>query len=139
MRIGYTILEHPADIGIEAVGQNFCEAFEKAAEGLMSIIVDLDTVECTEKRTIVIDAADIEQLVVRWLGEILYLYDGELFLSKKYAIESMSNQHLTATVCGEYLQSAKHTMKLDVKAITYHQLFVGYENAEAVVRVYLDI
>jgi len=39
MNGSYKVLEHTADIGIEAVGSDFIEALEKVTEGLSSIMV----------------------------------------------------------------------------------------------------
>ena len=40
MEKGYTILEHPSDLGIEAHGETMNVAFEQAATALMSVMLD---------------------------------------------------------------------------------------------------
>ena len=80
MEQGYRILEHPSDVGVEAFGLSLGEAFEYAALGLTSIIVEPASVHPTEQRFVSIKGTDPENLLVRWLSEILYLYDGEDFL-----------------------------------------------------------
>jgi SHS2 domain-containing protein len=139
MSSGFTFLEHPADVGIEAKGRTLPEAFEKAAEGLMSVIIDLTTIESRQEKTISLEAFDREQLLVRWLSEILYLYDGQKFLSREIHITEFSPTKLFAFVKGEPFDMKKHHTKLDVKAVTYHQLVVQEDNTGAYVRVYLDI
>ena len=52
------------------------ETFALAAEGLMSIVADLATVAPRESRRIVLPAMDEQRLLVRWLGEVLFLFDG---------------------------------------------------------------
>jgi SHS2 domain-containing protein len=86
MQPGFVILDHPADLGIEARGRTLAEAFEQAAIALMSIILDLTTVEPKELRRVQLKATDQEQLLVRWLEELLYLYDGENFVGSKFVI-----------------------------------------------------
>lgn len=139
MSKGFTILDHPADMGIEARGNSLAEAFERAAEALMSIILDLSSADIRESRSIEVAASDYEHLLVKWLTEILYLYDGEEFVGKTFRINELSQTALKATVQGEPLDANKHRTLLDVKAITYHQLSVFEKKEEAVVRVYLDI
>ena len=136
---GFTILDHPADLGIEAHGSTLKDAFEQSAIALMSVILDLTTVECIEKRQIEIAAADLEHLLVKWLAEILYLYDGRQFVAKQFTIDQLTSTALTAVVIGEQVSLEKHRTKLDVKAVTYHQLSVTENNEGAVVRVFLDI
>ena len=135
----YTILEHPSDIGIEAYGKTLSEAFQNAAKGLMSIILDLSTV-CTDAvRKINIQSLDKEQLLVKWLSEILYLYDGQRFVSKEFQIHHLDDGSLNATVCGTNFQQEKHRTKLDVKAVTYHQIAVHEDKEGASVRIFFDI
>ena len=135
----FTILDHPADLGIEARGATLHEAFENAARGLVSVILDLSTVECQESRVVEISAADIEQLLVKWLAEVLYLYDGQRFVGKEFTIGEMTPHRLKATVTGEQFSVTKHRTKMDVKAITYHQLLVRQDKDGGLVRVFLDI
>ena len=136
---GYTILEHPSDLGIEARGRTLPELFRQAAIALVSIIVELETVRETEQREVVIAATDREHLFVRWLTEILYLYDGTGFVCKDFRIGSLSGTNLRATVLGEALRPSVHRRLLDVKAVTYHQLAVRRQSEGWVARVFLDI
>jgi SHS2 domain-containing protein len=49
-------------------------------------------------------------------------------------------QHsLRATVVGETFVAEKHVTRLDVKAVTYHQLVVEETKGECRIRVFLDI
>lgn len=139
MQKGFTILDHPADLGIEARGATLAEAFEQAAVGLMSVILELTSIENRTSRTIELSATDYEHLLVKWLTEVLYLYDGKDFVGKDFRISKLTPTHLKAMTYGENLDQNKHVMKLDVKAITYHQLSVRENKEDALVRVYLDI
>jgi SHS2 domain-containing protein len=136
---GFVILDHPADLGIEAYGQTLAESFEQAALGLMSVILDPATVKLVEARQVDLNGADTEQLLVKWLAEILYLYDGQRFVPVKFSIASISQNHLRATVLGEAFCEEKHLTRLDVKAITYHQLSVHQDENGSRVKVFLDI
>ena len=135
----YRIIEHPSDVGIEAEAASIEEAFALAAEGLMSVIVDLPTVTPRESRRIRLPGSDDERLLVRWLGEVLYLYDGMGFVPRRFGITELSDEGLTADVTGEPLDPARHALKLDVKAVTYHGVAVRRSAAGNYVRVYLDI
>jgi SHS2 domain-containing protein len=139
MQPGFVILDHPADLGIEARGRTIAEAFEQAAIALMSIILDLTAVEPKEFRMIRLKALDQEQLLVRWLEELLYLYDGENFACSNFVVEELGPNHLNASVRGEPFSETQHPTRLDVKAITYHQLLVEQNPEGGRVRVFLDI
>lgn len=135
----YVLLDHPADIGIRAHGATRAEAFAEVARGLVAIIVDPAGILESEERVIELAAADEEQLLVRWLSEVLYLYDGPGFVGSRFTVEQVSRTNLRARITGERFDPSRHVPRLDVKAVTYHQLRIteGADGAEVV--VYLDI
>jgi SHS2 domain-containing protein len=136
---GFRLLDHPADVGIEAWGRILTEAFEQAALGLMSIIVDPRAVQCKEVRQIQLKSNNLETLLVKWLEEVLYLYDGQRFVGAEYHVEALSFNGLTARILGEPFSEGRHKTRTDVKAVTYHQLRVEETAAVTTVRVFLDI
>ena len=135
----FTLVEHPADIGIEAWGPDLASAFEQAALGLISVIVDPATVLPERSREVRVTASDVDQLLVRWLSELLYLVDGEDFVPSSCTIISIEPRSLLALCRGETHRPERHTPRTEVKAITYHQLSVRSGNDGARVRVFLDI
>lgn len=139
MERGYRILEHPADIGIEASGNSLSEAFEYAALGLTSIIVEPASVDPSEQRFVSLKGSDPENLLVKWLSEIIYLYDGEDFLLSDVNVHRLAQGELEAKLSGEKIIEGKHKLKMDVKAITYHQLKVDETPEGVLIRVFLDI
>jgi len=136
---GYRILEHPADIGIEATGPDLKSAFQQAALGLISIIVDPASVDPREQKAVTLQGTDSENLLVKWLSEILYLYDGEDFVTSTITIKKLAATELDAVLAGEAVDGNKHRLKMDVKAITYHQLKVEERRDGCVVSIFLDI
>jgi len=69
----YEIIEHTADIGIKAFGKTLSETFENAAKGMFDIITDKSEIESTGQYEIKLDAPELEQLLVDWLSELLFL------------------------------------------------------------------
>lgn len=120
----FRILEHPADIGIEAYGETLQEVFENAAAGLISIIAETSKIQAGHRHHISIESTDVEHLLVRWMNEILYLCDAERFLLAKAEIKKITETSLRGFLFGEPYDSVKHELRMDVKAITYHQLKV---------------
>lgn len=139
MEVQYRILEHPADLGIEAWGKNVGEAFEHAVLALISTLVDPVSIDPRETKSLLLSANDYEGILVRLLSEVLYLYDGERFLTCRAEIRSLTPTTLEGQLAGETFDELKHTPKLDVKAITYHQISVREHSGGARVVVFLDI
>ena len=139
MAEGFHILEHPADLGIEAWGESFGQALRQAIKGLSSVIAEPSTVGHSGKRAIEIDAGDSEQLLVRLLSEVLFCLDAEQFVTADVVFEDVKEQHLRGFLLGENLQAEKHVMKLDVKAITYHELSITQRDNRVTLRIFVDI
>jgi SHS2 domain-containing protein len=139
MNGGFSILEHPSDIGIEVTGNSLAEVFRNAASGLMSVIIEPGPVVPDESREITLSAVDTGMLLVRWLSEILYLFDGQGFVPAEFRMDEVTETTLRAVIRGEMLDTARHSMRQDVKAVTYHQLAITKEPAGITARFFLDI
>lgn len=135
----FQILEHPADVGIEAYGNSLEELFENAAYGLFSLISVPEGIGMGQRLHVTLDSIDLENLLVRWLNELLYLYDGENFLTAKTDVRSVSQTSLEGFIFGETYNSKKHELKLDVKAITYHQLQIENISGSWKARFFVDV
>lgn len=122
MRPAFEVLEHTADIGIVAYGANLKEAFANAGKGLFSLMVDLDSVQDSLEREIEVAAQDRESLLVEWLNELIYLFDAEHLLFKRFDITELQRGRLRATAFGEPVDPGRHELRIGVKAATYHQL-----------------
>ncbi len=134
----FEIVNHTADVGIIAYGASMKEAFANAAKGLFSLITELDDVEEVMHRDIELTAPDQESLLVEWLNELIYLFDAENLLFKRFDITQLSQTHLKARSYGHEVDSSKHRIKTGVKAATYHMLKVEKGNGSKV-QVLFDI
>ena len=120
----FELIEHTADVGIIAYGNNMSQAFANAAKALFSLITELDDVDEVIYKDIELVAPDSETLLVEWLNELVYLFDAENILFKRFDIVELGDTHLKAKSYGEKVNSAKHKLKTGVKAATYHMLRV---------------
>jgi SHS2 domain-containing protein len=124
MKKDFEILDHTADVGIIAYGTDLSQAFANAARGLFSLITDLDDVEEILHRDAELTATDEENLLVEWLNELIYQFDTEGIIFKRFDIIRLDNTRLKARGYGEKVNKSKHKLKIGVKAATYHMLKV---------------
>jgi len=124
MERDFEIINHTADVGIRAYGTNIGQAFANAAGALFSLIAELDNVGEVIYRDIEITAQDQESLLVEWLNELIYLFDVENIIFKRFDIIELNNTQLKARGYGEKVDNSKHKLKTGVKAATYHMLRV---------------
>jgi SHS2 domain-containing protein len=122
----FEVIAHTADIGIIAYGADLKQAFVNAARGLFSLITELDTVAVKEQRDIQVTAPDREALLVNWLNELIYLFEAKEMLFNRFDITSLTDTELRATGYGEKIDLARNTLKIQVKATTYHMLKIEH-------------
>ena len=133
----FELIEHTADIGLVAYGHDLAEAFASAAYGLFSIIADLGNVQEKESRQVEIKEEDEETLLFEWLNYLLYIFDVDMLLLKRFDIERFDGSVLKATCYGEKYDPSRHRLKTGVKSATYHMLKVDRERNQ--VQVILDV
>lgn len=136
---GFRVLDHPADLGIEAWGRTLSEAFREAVHGLVALIVEPATVGREDSKPLSISAADPEQLLVRVLSEVLFLLDAEHFVVRQIMIDEMSGTLIHGAFLGEKLDPAKHRLNPALKAITYHQLSVTQKGGKMRAKFFVDV
>ena len=134
----FEIVNHTADVGIVAYGADVSQAFTNAARALFSLITELNNVEEFLHRDIELTAPDEESLLVEWLNELIYLFDTENIIFKRFDVTKLNNTHLKARSYGEKVDSSKHRLKTGVKAATYHMLKIDKGN-DYQVKVLFDI
>ncbi|HEY5527085.1 MAG TPA: archease [Candidatus Anoxymicrobiaceae bacterium] len=120
----FRTIEHTADIGIEVEADSLAELFRGAAQAMFSIMVEPGGVEQSIDRTVRLEASDVEELMFRWLNELIFFVSGERLLLSGFDVLSMSDRALEAVVRGEPIDPAKHELELEIKAATYHELEV---------------
>ncbi|MFC2017088.1 archease [Chloroflexota bacterium] len=138
MEKDFEAIDHTADVGIIAYGTDISQAFANAARALFSLITELDDVAEVLYRDTELTAPDEESLLVEWLNELIYLFDVENIVFKRFDITQLNNTQLKARSYGEKVNSSKHKLKTGVKAATYHMLKVDRGNG-CKVQVLFDI
>ena len=63
--------------------------------------------------------------MVRWLGEILYLFEGEGVVATSFDIHELEPKRLRATVRSVPFDPEIHEILTDIKAVTYHEIEVA--------------
>ena len=130
-----------ADVAFEAEGRTLPEVFEASALALTEVMVDLNGLSSALPHHISLTADDLETLLFRWLAELIYLKDSVCLLFGRFEITIREGTEwaLEATAWGDRIDYEKMSLKLDVKAVTYH-MFLLEQTAEGWrARVVLDI
>jgi len=118
----FEVIDHTADIGIAAYGADLKEAFANAAYALFSLMVDLEDVGDAICHEVEVIAEERMDLLVAWLNELIYLFETENMLFKRFEIGELTETRLRSSCYGEKIDPLHHKIKAAVKAATYHML-----------------
>ena len=134
----FEFINHTADVGVIAYGADISQAFANAARAMFSLITELDDIQEALHRDIKVAASDEESLLVEWLNELIYLFDAENIIFKRFDIIQLNATQLRARGYGEKVDPARHKLKTGIKATTYHLLKVNRDDG-CRVQVIFDI
>lgn len=124
----FETVEHTADVGIVAYGRDLPELFANAARGMLHFMISPEQVRAVSPRPLVVEADDLEGLLVAWLNELLVVLNGDGFLPAEFRVSAVTPRRVEATLEGEPVDPQRHHFRLDVKAATYHALSVKQNN-----------
>ncbi len=135
----FETIEHTADIGVRSFGATEEEAFENAAVGMFSLLADLELVGEEAEFPVSVEAEDRETLLVEWLNELLYIYESQGVLLKRFHIGRLEDTHLEGAAWGSPIDPARDEIRTDIKAVTYYQLQVARTEKGWTAEVIFDV
>ena len=135
----YETFDHTADIGVRVFGRTVEEVFANAAYALFDQLTDLRKVGERATQEISVEGADREDLLIRWLGELLFLSLSRGYLFKEFSILHLNSNSLKAIARGEIFDPSRHRFKTEIKAVTYHQVEVKQKDKGWEGKVIFDI
>lgn len=122
----FEIIDHTADAGIKVWGATMTELFENAARGMFAVIAkDGCNVQGSkiEKKIEIHKTADsLEEILVSWLSELLYVFNREKTYFSDFKVKSLNNDGIEAQASGVNLDLYQSDLYTEIKAVTFHNL-----------------
>ncbi len=137
-KLNYKLIDHTADIGIETAAPSLEELFRKCGLIVFDLITDLGKVEPKEELEFEIEEKNIEDLLVRFLNELLYYFGAKHFLGCDFEVKLDVNK-IRVKMMGEYIDFQRHFIKEEIKAATYHDFLLEKRDSGYRVRIIFDI
>ena len=118
----YRITKHQSELAVKVVGASQADLFANSAYTLFDVMVaDLDKVDCKDHIPLEIEGTDRDDLMVNWMRELLYLYQGSGYLLKDFQIREVKDTIVKAEVAGEKIDPDRHEIKQEIGAIAFHK------------------
>lgn len=139
MRKKFLFIDHTADIGVVIFGESLPELFQHAAQSFFSVVTEPKTIHEVETHNFSLDAPGLEELLVSWLNEFLYLFETQGLLFSRFEIKNLNQEHLEAIAWGENYTAEKHPIKRIIKAVTFHQLTIQKQRGRWKTQIIFDL
>lgn len=122
----YEIVEHTADIMVRCYGRTLEECFSNAAYALSDQMVDAGTVDPVMTFDIEVSSDEAVSRLYAFLSELLFIQDSESVIFSEFEV-MFEGDTVRCAAYGEPLDTSKHRIRTEIKAITYHMMEVDEE------------
>lgn len=135
----YRIIDHTADLGIAVNGKSRRNLFKRSALALIDLLTDTSCLNPEYTETVTVTGHDLQDLLINWLREILFFWNGKNVFAADIYISDISNTSLFARINFTAYTPDRHKIKREIKAVTYHQAVVEEKDGQWNARVIFDV
>ena len=139
----FKTIDHTADIAIEISGSSLEDLFHTAWQAWYETVLGGLKVHSKVRKNIKLRAATTEELLVSFLGEINYWLLVKKWIAAKIEQLEFSTGNglliLETVVSGQSLNSDKHELQVEVKAVTFHQMEIKQLDNNFSTRLVFDV
>jgi len=130
-----------ADLAFQAEADSLEGLFEEAAKAVMEAMANTSTLDAKGTTKISVQAENVEDLLYKFLSQIVYLKDAEAILFKEIRVSIAKDGGYSLTAEGVYdnIDPSRQELRMDVKAVTYHMFSVAEERGHWKCTVVVDI
>lgn len=135
----YRILNHSSDLSIKVSGKTQPELFANSAFALFDLMADLDKVQITEQLPLEVEGVDPDDLIVNWMRELLYLFQGSGYLLKEFEIRETRENYVRAEVKGEKFDPDRHDIRREIRSVFQHQCRMEKTGEQWTARIVFEV
>jgi len=125
----FKIIDTTADIGIIAFGKNLEDLFVEAAKGCFYIMYREIGGEfnLNFEKEVKVEGIDLEELMVNWLNELIYLNEVEEIIPIEINIKLSKNEIFSLNGVLKTQKNLKLKKIIEIKAVTFHKMKIKKE------------
>lgn len=117
----YRIMTRQSELAVKIFGSSQADLFANSAFALFDVMTDVEKIQVQERLPLEVEGTDRDDLMVNWMRELLYLFQGSGYLLKEFQVREATDTLVRAEVCGEKLDLDRHEIKKEIRSIAYHQ------------------
>ena len=115
----YRITPHQSELAVKVFGSSQSELFANSAWALFDVITETEKIELKERLPLEVEGTDRDDLLVNWVRELLYFYQGSGYLLRDFRMLELGDKLLKAEVSGEKIDPDRHEIKREIVAVAY--------------------
>ena len=115
----YRVTPHHSELAVKVFGSSQVELFQNSGWALFDVTTDIEKIETKDYVPLEVEGTDRDDLLVNWVRELLYLYQGSGYLLKEFRISELGDKLVKAEACGEKIDPDRHEIKKEIMAIAY--------------------
>lgn len=123
---------------MEVCGEDLPGLFSSCILALFSLLVDRRTVREAEARSAEVTGDTVEEQFFFLLREAFQLFAAQTFLARTAHV-TIEGKQVMLTVTGEPLDSSRHTVLREIKAVTAHAMVVERSPGGYLARFVVDV
>ena len=120
----FEFLDHTADLKIKVYGENIENLFENSILAITSFISNGEGIDSNSIREFNITGKDNNEILYKFLDEIIYLMDVENFIPSKGKVKYKENE-IEVSLFGNENSKIKLNQ---IKSATYHDMKINLDN-----------
>ena len=135
----YRLTRNQSELAVRVVGDSQADLFANSATALFDVMADIDKIEIKERIPLEVEGTDRDDLMVNWMRELLYLYQGSGYLLKEFKIHEVKDSIVKAEVCGEKIDPDRHEIKQEIGAVAFHKSRMQKTGSQWIAQVIFEI
>jgi len=135
--MSYRFVDHTADALVECRAKTFEELLETAAHALYAVAFRETQARIDIEKVIEVEGETREELLVRWLQELIYLMEVRYFVASVFQFERADATGVRARVAGYTCHPGERDA--EVKAATYHEMAIEETREGLTTRILFDL
>lgn len=141
--MSFRFIEHTADIAVEITEDTIEKLFITSANAWLSSAVEILNRQLESSKKFIFTANTLEELLIEFLSELNFqLYTRKwIFISMKEIKlqQTGTGYQLEVEVFGQSFNENNHKLKVEIKAVTYHQMKIEKKNNNFFTKIVFDI
>jgi SHS2 domain-containing protein len=135
----YRRMDPTADCGIQVTGIDLKTLYENAGLALFHLIAGVHREKTDRTHEVRVSGSDWPDLMVDWLRELLYFWNGNELLINDIEIKEILPFQITAAIHTKTFNPKQHRLNHDIKAVTYHRIQVAQTQGGWKARIVFDV